>query len=135
MQLYACQTVQHPLHGWATVLHYSDTRVKLRTRAGELEVDRAEIIVPESPKAKVKAPHAAIQVDESAPWNQLAAAIASGPYRLEVYAKHDFIEQVEYEYLEWADELLPEGAIRVYENRPTNRCWRLFFPVPSNSKI
>lgn len=134
-QLYACQTVSHPHHGWGTVRRYSETRVVINTRAGEVEVDRTEIIVPQAAKPVPKPPRAIPQVDTTAPWAALAADIARGPYRLEVQTKHDFLDEVQYEYLSWCDEILPEDAIHVYENRPTNRCWRLFFPLPSCSKI
>src|SRR5579859_690934 len=51
-------------------------------------------------------------LDYSMPFSDLVYAIQHD-YRLEVYTKHDYIDQVEYQYLEWCDELLPEAAIHV----------------------
>src|SRR5258708_31267214 len=95
MQLYACQTVQHALHGWGTVLSYTATHAKIRTRAGELEVDRAEIVVPQIAKAAPKAPRTIPQLDTCSSWGALAADIARGPYRLEVQTKHDLLDELQ----------------------------------------
>lgn len=88
------------------------------------------VAVPKAPGAGVAQTCAIPDLDLSMPFSDLVYAIQSD-YRLEVYTKHDHIADVEYQYLEWCDELLPESAIHVYENRPTPFCWRLFFTLPA----
>lgn len=135
----------HRRYGEVAVLEESETIVRIvpaDTPESEHELratwvkraDLSEVPIPKAPRAGVSLTCAIPDLDYSMPFVDLVYAI-QGDYRLEVYTKHDFIDHVEYQYLEWADELLPESAIHVYENRPTPFCWRLFFPLPTCAKV
>lgn len=135
------QLVAHKSLGSVLLLESSETLCRVVSAAvpeDEREVRafwtrRETLYMP--PVYVPPAPDVIPQTDCTASWADLAGIIADGPYRLDVHAKHDFIEQAEYEYLAWSDDLLPEGAIRIYENRPTGREWRLSFPLPECARI
>lgn len=67
-------------------------------------------------------------LDESADaWQTFVNYLEHTGYRLEVHTKASGLEKVHDEYIEWAGESLPDSVISIYENRPVERCWRLFF--------
>lgn len=117
--------VTYGSYGIVTVLEREGNLTRISTGDYDFWV-RTEKLKPV--RTRRKAPTAAPNVDEAAnAWQRFVNYLQHTGYRLEVHTRAAGLDAVESEYIAWAGESLPQSAIHIYENRPTDRCWRLFF--------